>query len=173
MSIIHYASLHIESARTALKELLRQPRHAAHPPDARRRDDPAAVYVFGHSKRAKRVGQTQRVAANHRLYGNRRRTKRQRYRPQPAGARQTDRQRPLHRQGRRLGGITVQPRPKFGFDARRQPAARRIYRYPRPRDNARANAGNLPGHYQTAYGRIRVYGYRMGANAVPNQRIYP
>ena len=72
MSMIHYISLHVESARAALKELLRQPigtlltllmlAVAMTLP---------LFMLFGHPKRTKRVGQTQRVAADYGLYGHR------------------------------------------------------------------------------------------------------
>ena len=148
-------------------------RHAAHPPNARRRHDPAAFHVFGYPKRTKRFRQAQRVAANYPLYGNRRVQSRQRCRPQPVGTRCPPQQNPFHQQAGRLGRAAIQPRPKPCFHARRQPLARRIYRNARSRYAARTNAGDLSGYGQAAHGRIRHHGHRMGANAVSNQRVHP
>lgn len=87
MSIIHYFSLHVESARSALKQLLRQPFGTLLTLIMLAVAMTLPLFMYLGIQSGQSVLGKLNESPRRRLYGNRRRTKRQRYRTQPADAR--------------------------------------------------------------------------------------
>lgn len=173
MSIIHYFSLHVESARSALKQLLRQPFGTLLTLImlAVAMTLPLFMYLgiqSGQSVLGK-LNESPQITV---------------YMETAAAQSDSDTVRNLLTRDKRLDNIRFIGKEDGLAELQSNldqnlismldgNPCRMSLSLPRPGNHARPNAGNLPGHYQAAYGRIRVYGYRMGANAVPNQRVHP
>lgn len=174
MSIIHYLSLHVESARTALKQLLRQPFGTLLTLImlAVAMTLPLFMYLgiqSGQSVLGK-LNESPQITV---------------YMETAAAQSDSDTVRSLLARDKRLDNIRFIGK-EDGLEELQSNLDQNLISMldgnplpdvfivtPRPGNHARPNAGNLPRHYQTAYGRIRQHGYGMGTDTVPNQRIHP